>query len=48
MNYDYFVKITKTLNEIKENIKSSFSLQKNFLKITSPSYLALSAYKLIE
>ena len=48
MNYDNFVKITKNLNEIKENIKSSFSLQKNFLKINSPSYLSFSAYKLIE
>ena len=48
MNYYNFVKITKTLNEIKENIKSSFSLQKNFLKINSPPYLSLSAKKLIE
>ena len=48
MNY-YNVKIiANTLNEMKENIKSSFSLQKNFLKINSPPYLSSSAKKLIE
>ena len=36
------------LVEMEENIKSSFSLQKNFLKITSPPYLSSSARKILE
>ena len=48
MNYYNIKIIANTLNEMKENIKSSFSLQKNFLKINSPPYLSLSAKKLIE
>ena len=48
MNYYNINIIANTLNEMKENIKSSFSLQKNFLKINSPPYLSSSAIKLIE
>ena len=33
------------LVEMEENIKSSFSLQKNFLKITSPPYLSSTVEK---